>query len=175
MNLSRVITISFTLFFVVNSSVYAEGLNQKQYSNLYTLKKALHSSEWGDVKECISNWNDHPFKDVKTVRFRVISPNVVVFGLGDKIVDNTKTSYPQLIYIKPSVNVMGKTTFELMNPNGWYCFKSKVNIMGKSVIQAACNAHIAIVSGKITVAGKGAGETSGTTIMGKSILEQNCD
>ncbi len=175
MRLSKPIITSITLFFVVNLSAYSEGLNQKQYSNMYILNKALNSSEWSDVLECISNWGDHPFKDVKTVRYRVIPTNVVVFGFGGEIVDNTQTSYPQLIYIKDSVNVMGKSTFELMNPNGWYCFKSNVNLMGKSVIRAACNAHIVIDGDKITVAGKSAGEKSGTTIMGKSVMEQNCD
>jgi hypothetical protein len=38
---------------------------------------------------------------------------------------------------------MAKTTLRLMNPNGWYCLKSNVAVLGKLEIQVDCKAHLA--------------------------------
>lgn len=153
--------------------VNAGGLNQKQYSNRFTLQ-GNDSRNWPDVEACLKQWGNHPFKNKKSLRFRVIKPGVKIFGLGSNVVDDVKTSYPQLIYIRPSVSVMSKATYKLMNPNGWYCFKSKVNVMGESVIKAACNAHITTAKGKTTVLGKGEKENKGTTVLGESHIERDC-
>lgn len=155
------------------SAVNAAGLNQQEYSNRFTLQDST-SRYWSDVKACLDQWGNPPFKDIKNLKFRVIKSGVKVFGLGSNVVDNTVTSYPQLIYIRPAVSVMSKTTYELMNPNGWYCFKSKVNVLGESVIKAACNAHIVASKGNTAVLGKGEKENKGTTVLGESHIERDC-
>ena len=38
---------------------------------------------------------------------------------------------------------MGKSTIRLVNPNGWYCFRSNVTVAGAIHIEAHCNAHLA--------------------------------
>lgn len=167
----------FLLLFVSLDALAArssDGMSQRQYSNQFPLYGAS-SRHWPDVELCLEQWGDHPFKNKKDVRFRKIDPDVKIFGLGGNVVDNAKTSYPQLIYIRPAVSVMSKATYKLMNPNGWYCFKSKVNVMGKSVIKAACDAHITTSKGKTTVLGKGEDDKKGTTVMGKSVIERDCE
>lgn len=170
---------SFRFFILILVGIFwvalasAEGLDQKQYGEQFSLK-GVGSRNWPDVEACLKQWGDHPFKDKKQIKFRVIKPDVKVFGLGSNIVDNAKTSYPQLIYIRPAVSVMSKTTYKLMNPNGWYCFKSKVNVLGKSTIKAACHAHIVTVKGKATVLGESGGEKKGTTVLGESHIVRDC-
>ncbi len=150
-----------------------QGLNQKEYGAQFPLQDSS-SRYWNDVRACLGNWGDHPFTNTKELRFRVIDPDVKIFGLGGNVVDTVQTRLPQLIYIRPAVSVMSKATYELMNENGWYCFKAKVNVMSKSVIKAACGAHIVTTKGKTTVLGKGEDDKKGTTVMGKSVIERHC-
>lgn len=169
-------TLIFMAVALLATDVAAEGLSQAQYESQFEMADST-SEHWNEVAMCLKNWPNHPFKG-KKVKFRVISGGVKVFGLGNNVVDKAKTSYPQLIYIRPSVSVMGKATYELMNPNGWYCFKSKVNVMSKTTIKAACKAHVTTATGKATVLGKSEaeqeGNEKGTTVMGKSVIERDC-
>jgi len=96
------------------------------------------------VDRCIADWGSaSPFKK-GTAPDRVISPGVKVFGIGKgNSGDETVTDKPSLILVRPAVNVLGKSTIQLANPQGWYCFKSNVTVAGKITIEAHCNAHIA--------------------------------
>jgi hypothetical protein len=153
------------------------GLSQSQYKDQFT----LHGSEsphWPDVKACINAWEgkSNPFRNKKNVQFRIMSGTVKVFGLGGGANDNTdkiKTAYPQLIFIKSAVNVMGKSTFRLMNPNGWYCFEDNVNVLGKAVVEIGCETNVATTSGSTTVMGASRGE-SGVTVLGKTDIKRIC-
>jgi len=151
----------------------ADDLSLSQYASQYKLY-GIDSRYARDVKTCLANFPTHPFKFDKKLKFRVISPNVKVFGLGANISDFSKTNYPQLVFIRPSVNVMSKVVYELLNPNGWYCFKSKVNVMGSSLIKLACDSHLTSTT-NVTVLGKSRGEQRGTTVMGKSTVKRICD
>ena len=151
-----------------------KGLNQKQYGAQFQLHD-VRSRYWNDVRACLRNWGDHPFANARELRFRVIDADVKLFGLGDNISDTVQTRYPQLIYIRPQVSVMSKATYELLNNNGWYCFKAKINVMSKTVIKAACDAHIVTTKGKATVLGRGESERKGTTVLGKSVIERDCE
>ncbi len=151
-----------------------DGLNRKEYGGQFALQDNS-SRYWPDVQACLGNWGEHPFKQPDELRFRVIDPDLKLFGLGGNVVDTAQTSYPQLIYIRPAVSVMSKATYELMNENGWYCFKAKVNVMSKSIIKTGCNTHVATTKGRTTVLGKGEDEKKGTTVMGKSVVERTCD
>ena len=96
------------------------------------------------VDQCIADWGSaSPFKK-GTAPNRVIAPGVKVFGIGkSNSGDETVTDRPSLILVRPAVNVLGKSTIRLANPNGWYCFKSNVTVAGKIAIEAHCSAHIA--------------------------------
>jgi hypothetical protein len=66
-----------------------------------------------------------------------------VFGIGSDNATDEPTAKPSLVLVRPAVNVMGKSTMKLNNPNGWYCFVSNVNVAGKMEIEVPCNAHVA--------------------------------
>lgn len=165
----------FFLAILIAGTALAQGLGRAQYESQFAMH-GKDSEHWNVVKMCLNNWGTHPFKG--DIKFRLMETSVKVFGLGNNVVDNVPTDYPQLIYIRPSVSVMSKTTYELKNPNGWYCFKSKVNVMSKTVIKAACKAHITTATGKATVLGKSEaeaeGSSKGTTVMGKSVIQRDC-
>lgn len=173
----RTLAISLILGCLSMNAWARGGLSQSQYEDRFNLH-GKESPHWPDVKACINAWEgkSNPFRKKKNVRFRIMSSTVKVFGLGggsNSNVDEVKTSYPQLIFIKSSVNVMGKSTFRLMNPNGWYCFEDNVNVMGKAVIEIGCNTNLATTSGSTTVMGASRG-TSGVTVMGKSEVKRIC-
>ena len=96
------------------------------------------------VDQCIAEWGGaSPFKK-GTAPNKVVAPGVKVFGIGkNNNGDETITSKPSLILVRPAVNVLGKSTIRLANPKGWYCFKSNVTVAGKIAIEAHCDAHIA--------------------------------
>ena len=132
------------------------------------------SEYWPAVKACLEVWGDtHPFKDDSKTRFRILDTSVKVFGIGADISDTDETNDPQLILVRPGVNVMGKLTFHLMNPNGWYCFEKNVTVMAKSEVTVACTAHVASAGPGATVMGSSPGK-GGTTVMGKTTFERKC-
>ncbi|MBL8511807.1 MAG: hypothetical protein JNM52_09190, partial [Betaproteobacteria bacterium] len=100
------------------------------------------------VNECIAAWGSKsPFKK-GTKPNKTISTNVKVFGVGKKHVgDSTVTTKPSLVFLEPEINVLGKSTIYLANPNGWYCFRNNVTVAGKIQINAHCKAHIATSGG----------------------------
>ena len=65
---------------------------------------------------------------------------------------------------------MGRTRLDLLNPNGWYCFKSNVNVMGSLIIKAACTAHLASAHDGTTVLGSNSDNKS-VTVMGATRVE----
>lgn len=132
------------------------------------------SEHWPAVKACLAVWGDaHPFKDDSKIRFRILDTSVKVFGIGADISDTDETNDPQLILVRPGVNVMGKLTFHLMNPKGWYCFEKNVTVMAKSEVTVACDAHVASAGPGATVMGSSPGK-GGTTVMGKTTFERKC-
>jgi len=96
-----------------------------------------------------------------------MATSVKVFGIGRNPADTERTESPSLVLVNPGVNVMGGTTFELLNPNGWYCFRSNVNVMGKFSIKAHCKAHLASASDGVTVLGSNS-ENKSVTVMGST-------
>lgn len=171
----KVLLSCITLVSLLFSSVVkSEAMSRKQYAEMFPLENKT-SANWPNVKQCLVSWGDgHPFRDYQDIRFRVIDTNVRLFGLGNTFSDHVKTSYPQIILIRPAVSVMSKTTFELMNPNGWYCFKGSVTVLGKSIIKMACDARLGSTTGNTAVLGKSQGQ-SGTTVMGKTVVKRVCD
>ncbi len=171
---SYYITIILTSLFT-NSIAKAGGLGEQQYADLYNLQP-MSSVHGKDVKKCLAAWGSNsPFKKTSKLKFRVIEADVKLFGLGSDVYDKASTSYPQLILVASAVNVMGKSTIHLLNPNGWYCLEGKVTVMGKTTINLACKASLATTNDSTTVLGASRGSgNSGTTVMGKTVIKRNC-
>ncbi len=124
------------------------------------------------VKSCLRHWKKTPF-DSSNPNYRTISTSVNVFGAGKDIEDTKRTKSPDLVFLKPSVNVLGKSTIKLLNPNGWYCLKSNTNVLGKAVIELHCKAKLAISNTGATVLGSEEGDSQGsTTVLGKTKIRR---
>jgi len=121
------------------------------------------------IAACLKAWGKHPFG--KTPQFKALSTSVKVFGIGKNTSDTEVTGSPALVLVNPGVNVMGGTVIELLNPNGWYCLRTSVNVMGGLNIRAHCKAHLASTSDGTTVMGNSA-ENKGVTVMGSTTVER---
>ena len=120
------------------------------------------------IASCLRAWGKTPFGAHPS--FRTIGASVKVFGIGKNPGDTEVTDKPALILVNPGVNVMGGTTLELLNPNGWYCFRNNVNVMGSMSIRAHCKAHLASASDGVTVLGSNSSDKS-VTVMGSTQIE----
>lgn len=105
---------------------------------------ASYADDQAAIDGCIASWGSKsPFKKGKKPD-SVIGTGVKVFGVGSsQSGDDSPTEKPALIYVRPAVNVMGKSTIRLSNPKGWYCFRSNVTVAGSMNIEAHCTAQIA--------------------------------
>jgi hypothetical protein len=128
-------------------------------------------SEADAIRSCLAAWGEHPFPNAEEPSFKVLSPSVKVLGVGRDVTDETETDQPQLVLVKPSVSVLTKSNFRLMNPNGWYCFTANVTVLAKSEITAHCRAHLASSRDAVTVAGGNKG-TEGVTVLGKAVVKR---
>jgi hypothetical protein len=120
------------------------------------------------IASCLRAWGKQPFG--ANPRYKTLSTSVKVFGIGENPADRERTSSPSLVLVNTGVNVMGRTRLELSNPNGWYCFKSNVNVMGSLIITAACTAHLASAHDGTTVLGSNSDNKS-VTVMGATRVE----
>src|SRR4030095_9251787 len=102
--------------------------------------------------------------------YKTLSTSVKVFGIGENPADTKRTSSPSLVLVDTGVNVMGRTRVDLLNPNGWYCFKSNVNVMGSLIIKADCKAHLASAHDGATVIGSNS-ENKSVTVMGSTRVQ----
>lgn len=172
-NLAILLTLLFCLVPLSGGAVEKEqGISREQYEKMYNLS-AVSSNEFATIKKCLDKFGDsHPFKDDKSKRFRVIDGSVKVLGIGGKVYDRTETSYPQLILVKPTVNVLTKSEFDLMNPNGWYCMKANVTVLSKNIVNLHCQARLATSEGDTVVMGSGESGTGGVTVLGKLKLNR---
>ncbi len=129
---------------------------------------AIASDESGAMNRCLTAWGDHPFG--KNPKYKTLSTSVKVFGIGQSSSDSETTAKPSLVMVNAGVNVMGASKVELLNPNGWYCLKSNVNVMGGMKIKAHCKAHLASAVEGVTVLGNNS-ENKAVTVMGKTTVE----
>ncbi len=119
------------------------------------------------LDHCIVTWGKRsPFKK-GTPASSVLASGVKVFGIGQGSTGSDPvTDKPALILVRPAVNVMGKSTIRLANPNGWYCFRSNVTVAGKLEIEAHCNAHIASARDSGTAVGAADESNKGVAVFG---------
>ena len=129
------------------------------------------------IAACLKAWGDHPFG--KTPQFKTLETSVKVFGIGAEASDTESTSSPSLVLINPSVNVMGGSTIELLNPNGWYCLRTTISIMGRVTTRAHCKAHLASTSAGITALGNNGDNRTlkdiAVTSIGSVAVERPCN
>jgi len=126
---------------------------------------------------CIASWGStSPFKKGKAAD-HVIGTGVKVFGIGSGQSGNdAPTAKPVLVYVRPAVNVAGKSTIRLNNPNGWYCFRSNVTVAGTLHIEAQCNAHIASAKDDGTSVGAVDESNKGVAVFGSlRVVRFGCD
>lgn len=125
------------------------------------------------VSSCLKAWGKHPFG--QNPQYKTLSTSVKVFGIGPDTIDAEPTSRPALVLVNPSVNVAGGAEIQVLNPNGWYCFRTTVSVMGGLTIKAHCKAHLATTSGDVLAVGNTADE-KGITVMGSTQVERvGCD
>src|SRR5450759_3176713 len=123
----------------------------------------------GSIANCLKAWGKHPFGN--NPNYKTLATSVKVFGIGEDPTDSEVTNSPSLVLVNPGVNVMGGTTIELLNPNGWYCLRSTVNVMGGMNIRAHCKTHLASASDATTWMGNNA-DNKGVTVMGSTTVER---
>ncbi len=94
------------------------------------------------IAKCLESWGSaNPFGAKPA--FRTIHASVQVLGAGKGIVDDIHSDKPELVLVSAAVSVLGKTSYELLNPNGWYCIKADVNVLTGLTVNLACSAHMA--------------------------------
>ncbi|MBE0626198.1 MAG: hypothetical protein IH606_15430 [Burkholderiales bacterium] len=129
------------------------------------------------IAACLKAWGDHPFGNAP--QFKTLETSVTVFGIGGKTADTQPTSTPALVLINPSFNLMGGSTIELLNPNGWYCLRTTVTVMGRVGIRAHCKAQLASTSAGSTVLGNNAANRNikdlTVTAMGSVSVARPCN
>ena len=123
------------------------------------------------IRSCLGAWPENPFRNDDPPRYTVLGGSVSVVGIGGDVVDDVVTADPQLVLVKPAVNVLTKGRFRLMNPNGWYCFESAVTVLAKSEITAHCKAHLTSSIQGVAVAGGNTG-AEGVTVLGKAVVKR---
>jgi hypothetical protein len=125
------------------------------------------------VASCLKAWGKHPFG--KNPQYKTLSTSVKVFGIGRDTADIEPTNGPALVMVNPSVNVAGGSVIQLLNPNGWYCLRTTVNVMGGLTIKAHCKTHLATTSGDV-LAVSNTSDDKGVTVMGSTQVERvGCD
>jgi hypothetical protein len=136
-------------------------------ATLAAIPAAALASDQLALDACIASWGKaSPFKKGKAAD-SVIGTGVKVFGIGSGQSGNdAPTDKPVLIYVRPAVNVAGKSTIKLDNPNGWYCFRSNVTVAGTIHIDAQCHAHIASAKEDGTAVGAVDESNKGVAVFG---------
>jgi hypothetical protein len=95
------------------------------------------------IHKCMNIWGPNsPFTGT-VQNYEKIAAAVTVGGIGNAINDTQATQEPFLILIDAGVNVLGSPTYNLLNPNGWYCMKVNVNVLTTLTVNLDCNAHLA--------------------------------
>jgi hypothetical protein len=128
------------------------------------------------IAACLKVWGDHPFG--KNPHFKTLDTSVKVFGIGTSTGDTGATSSPSLVLINPTYNLMGGSTIDLMNPNGWYCLRTTVSILGEVSIRAHCKAQLAAASDGKALRGNNTENRAikdlNVTVIGDVSIERPC-
>lgn len=160
-------------WFLVAAAAFAADapLDAKAYGERFSVS-APTGEDLTAVEACLRSWPGHPFATAESRKVRVVEGAVRIMGMGSQeVTDTTATSHPQLVLLRPSVSIMTKTTWKLLNPNGWYCFDNAVAVMAKGVVELGCGAHLADAQAAVVVGGST--ERGGVTVLGSMPVEHN--
>lgn len=124
------------------------------------------------IAVCLKAWGNHPFG--KNPHFKTMQTSVKVFGIGKKAGDTEPTLSPSLVLVNRGVNILGGSTIELLNPHGWYCLRSTVNVVAGMTIRAHCKAHLASASDGTTLGDSEVKDQSATPIGAVSVERVDC-
>jgi hypothetical protein len=123
------------------------------------------------IDACLKAWGDHPFG--AKPEFKTLNVSVKVFGFGRDTADTEPTSAPSLVLLAPSVNVLGNSRIKLLNPNGWYCLRTNVNVGGGMTLEMHCKANLASAAdGKTLKPGEHLQENQSTNVLGSTMIER---
>ena len=98
------------------------------------------------IGRCLAQWGKSaPFDASIYQNYQHIDAAVSILGGGSSyaVEDTQATDQPALIVVSAAVSVLGSTRYALMNPNGWYCIMTDVNVESKTEIDLQCKAHLA--------------------------------
>lgn len=118
------------------------------------------------LQKCLAKWKNNPFKGTVDNYDRIYA-SISIGGSGNVINDTERTNAPYLILIDAGVNVGGTPTYNLANPNGYYCMKVNVNVRTTLNINLHCNAHLADDKVNVNV---GSTQNSTTSVVGVHVL-----
>lgn len=154
------------MLLVTLSALAAEPLDRTAYAARFPLADQTNK-DFAQVQACLAGWAGHPFTTDDSRRFRLVETSVRVMGFGgSEVVDEVATSYPQIIVVRPNVSVMTRTTWKLLNPNGWYCFDTSVAVLAKGEVELGCGSHLASGSGGSVEVLGGSEQKGGVTVLG---------
>ena len=149
-----------------------EPLPQEEYAKKHALVQGAYTEA---IDSCLHAWGEHPFGDASSLQVRVIETGVRVMGFGSKEpVDDDVTAYDQMVLVMPSVNALTKTTYQFLNPRGWYCFHTSVTALGSSVVKIHCDAKLADATAGVNVLSTDTRE-GGVVVLGNSEVKRLCD
>ncbi len=111
------------------------------------------------LAKCLAKWKNHPFKSPIT-NYKKIFASVTVGGFGNAVNDTERSAEPFLTLIAAGVNVIGQPTYNLMNPNGYYCIKVNVNVLAKLTVNLHCSARLADEKVNVNVLSSQTGNTA---------------
>ncbi|MCX6110823.1 MAG: hypothetical protein NTZ90_14610 [Proteobacteria bacterium] len=112
-------------------------------TNILSLSGVTSHLNADAIAHCLAGWGaNNPFGPNKTTADAILDVSVKVGNIGAPINDTTVTAQPTLILIPTVVSVGGTTTYNLLNPNGWYCLIADVQIGGNAKINIKSGAHL---------------------------------
>jgi hypothetical protein len=108
-----------------------------------------------DLRKCLALWgNKSPFGATIT-NFEKVYASVTIGGSGTPINDTVRTEDPKLILVVASVAVNSNVTYNMLNPNGYYCIKVGVNVETDLTANIHCSAHVAQTNVNVSVGSSG--------------------
>lgn len=110
------------------------------------------------IGNCSKAWGKAPPTSFETVR--KIHASVSVGSSGVTLADKAQTTGPSLTLLYAGVNVGGSPTWELSNPNGWYCIIVTVNVGTNLTVRLAQTSHLADSQVAVNVGSQTNGDVS---------------
>ncbi|HYX36946.1 MAG TPA: hypothetical protein VE954_27895 [Oligoflexus sp.] len=98
------------------------------------------------LDECTRQWGKTPFTPQELAAPKLVEINEDVANNAVIFTDDKITAKDTLFLVNFNISVGNNGQLAFMNPKGWYCFNVKAKVINNFVINAACDAHVAIVS-----------------------------